>query len=84
MVIQFAMHGGYDNAICVGQSVVLTATGGGSYLWNTGATTPSITVSPSVSSVYNVNVTLPGGCSATSNEFIFVSPSPSTSIISAN
>lgn len=73
-----------DNAICVGQSVVLTATGGGSYLWNTGANTPSITVSPSVSSVYNVNVTLPGGCSATSNEFIFVTPSPSTSVISSN
>jgi hypothetical protein len=73
-----------DNAICVGQSVVLTATGGGTYIWNTGATTPSISVSPVVNSVYNVNVTLPGGCSATSNEFIFVSPSPSTSIISAN
>jgi hypothetical protein len=73
-----------DNAICTGQTVVLTATGGGSYLWNTGATSSSITVSPTVSSVYNVNVTLPGGCSATSNEFIFVSPNPNTSGINSN
>jgi hypothetical protein len=73
-----------DSFICPGQSVVLTASGGGSYTWNTGATSPSITVSPTTSAVYTVNVTLPGGCNATSGEFIVVTPQPVTSIITAN
>lgn len=33
-----------DNVVCAGETVTLTANGGTSYLWNTGATTPSITV----------------------------------------
>jgi hypothetical protein len=73
-----------DSFICPGQSVVLTASGGGSYTWNTGATSPSITVSPTTNAVYTVNVTLPGGCNATSGEFIVVTPQPVTSIITAN
>lgn len=47
--------------VCPGQSVTLTASGGGTYLWNTGATTASITVTPNVSTNYSVNVTS-GGC----------------------
>lgn len=36
-----------------------------SYLWNTGATTPDITVSPSQTTTYTVTVTTPGGCTDT-------------------
>jgi Ig-like domain CHU_C associated len=48
---------------CQGGSVTLTASGGGTYLWSTGATTPSITVSTSGS--YSVTVTNATGCAAT-------------------
>jgi len=37
-----------DGLICNGASAVLTASGGSQFQWNTGATTTSITVSPSV------------------------------------
>ena len=44
---------GADITICDGDNATLTATGGnGSYTWNTGATTGSITVSPSVTTTY--------------------------------
>ncbi|MBK8886881.1 MAG: hypothetical protein IPN46_10170 [Saprospiraceae bacterium] len=35
-----------DGIVTAGTSVTLTATGGGTYLWNTGATTSSINVCP--------------------------------------
>ena len=46
-----------------GQSIVLTATPGYSYLWNTGATTRSITVS--TAGTYSCTVTAPCGSIAT-------------------
>ncbi|MFN4952065.1 MAG: LamG-like jellyroll fold domain-containing protein, partial [Flavobacteriales bacterium] len=51
-------------SFCTGGSVVLTASAGASYLWNTGATTQSITVNSS--GTFNVTVTGAGGCNATS------------------
>jgi len=49
-------YAGDDVDICLGQSVVLTATGGDSYQWNTGETTPSITVNPNEDTLYTVLV----------------------------
>jgi PKD repeat protein len=51
-----------DTTLCSGGSLTLTATAGVSYLWNTGATTQSITVTPGL---YSVVVQDAGGCSAT-------------------
>ena len=45
---------GEDQVICLGESVVLTANGGSSYLWDNGATTKSITVSPRITTIYTV------------------------------
>ena len=60
---------------CQGGSVMLTANGGTSYLWSTGATTASITVSASGS--YTVAVTNAAGCTATSAAtMVTVNPSP--------
>ena len=50
--------------LCPGGSVTLTASAGSSYLWSTGATTQSITVSNTGS--YTVTVTNASNCSATS------------------
>lgn len=55
-----------DQSICAGESVTLTASGGSTYLWNpTGDNTSSITVTPSNSTVYAVNVTDANGCTGT-------------------
>ena len=64
-----------DTTICEGQSVTLYATGGTSYLWNTNATTPSITVNPIVTKEYTVTVTT-GGCSAADTVTVVVNPLP--------
>jgi hypothetical protein len=55
---------GGSTTFCQGGSVMLTSSPGDSYLWSTGATTQSITVS--AAGDYTVNVTSANGCSATS------------------
>jgi gliding motility-associated-like protein len=40
--------------LCTGESTALLASGGQTYLWNTGATTPRINVQPQASTVYTV------------------------------
>ncbi|MBA3901382.1 MAG: gliding motility-associated C-terminal domain-containing protein, partial [Bacteroidetes bacterium] len=59
-----------SQTICIGQSATLTATPsmiGGTYLWNTGETTQTISTSPSSSNNYTVTYTLNDcGNSATS------------------
>ncbi len=49
-------NAGSDQMICFGESVTLTASGGSSYSWNTGATTKSITVNPTETTTYSVTV----------------------------
>lgn len=64
--------------ICSGNSVTLTASGGVSYLWSTGQTTPSITVSPTVNTTYTVTVTTQEGCIGTATAQVVVHPLPNT------
>ena len=59
--------------ICVGESVTLTAHGLDSYVWNTGATTESITVSPTTTTTYTVSGSYQG-ISATLSSVITVYP----------
>ena len=56
---------------CNGGSVTLTSSAGNSYLWNTGATTQSITTSSA--GTYNVTV---NGCLVSSDVIVTVNPSP--------
>ncbi|MCH8331164.1 MAG: gliding motility-associated C-terminal domain-containing protein [Bacteroidetes bacterium] len=64
-----------NNIICVGDNTTLTVSGGISYLWNTGDTTQSITVSPSGDSTYSVEAFNSCGSSADSIT-ITVNPLP--------
>jgi gliding motility-associated-like protein len=62
------------DTICVGGSTNLMVSGGTSYLWNTGDTTSSITVSPNVDSSYSVIVS-DNGCDSLSQPInIVVNP----------
>lgn len=51
-----------DTAICPGEPAALTATGGVSYVWSSGASVPTITVSPSTTTTYTVTTTDVNGC----------------------
>ncbi|MBL7883242.1 MAG: SprB repeat-containing protein, partial [Bacteroidia bacterium] len=53
-----------STSICPGQNATLTATGGTTYAWSTGAVTNPITVSPAVTTSYTVTGTS-SGCSST-------------------
>jgi len=67
--------------ICNGNPGILTATpsvGGGTFLWNTGATTASITETPASSTTYTVTYTL-NGCSATGSGMINIGVNPQPS-----
>jgi sugar lactone lactonase YvrE len=65
--------------ICIGGSVVLTASGGNGYAWSNGATTQSITVTHAGD--YTVSVVNANGCSATSAvTTITVDPVPPATI----
>ncbi|MBO3097921.1 Ig-like domain-containing protein [Gelidibacter pelagius] len=52
--VEVIADAGVDQSICAGSSATLTATGGSTYLWSTGATTASISVSPSSTTTYSV------------------------------
>ncbi|MFN5621574.1 MAG: hypothetical protein ACK478_09755, partial [Flavobacteriales bacterium] len=71
-------------AICAGELVQLTASGGGNYLWNNGQTASAIQVAPNVTTTYSVIVTLSGGCSASASQTITVQPGLNTSSIFHN
>jgi len=50
-------NAGSDQTICSGDSVILTATGGKTFLWSNGSRTANITVSPNKTTTYSVEVT---------------------------
>lgn len=62
------------NPICAGSSATLTASGGTSYLWNTSATTSSITVNPATTTTYTVTGTTIG-CTTTASVTVTVNSS---------
>ncbi|MGZ3863811.1 MAG: T9SS type A sorting domain-containing protein [Bacteroidia bacterium] len=58
--------------ICSGQTATLTASGASTYSWNTGPTTASITVTPTVNTTYTVTGTNTVSCSSTKTVTITV------------
>ncbi|MDB5202939.1 MAG: hypothetical protein JWQ27_2348, partial [Ferruginibacter sp.] len=69
--------------VCNGQSVTLTSSAGANYLWSTGATTQSISVTTAGN--YSVTQTSLPGCTATSAiAQVAVNPIPATPTISSS
>jgi len=69
-----------DGTICLGASATLTASGGSSYAWSTGATTASINLSPSTTTLYTVTVTNANGCTANASQTLTVNSLPTATI----
>src|SRR5262249_18741787 len=67
-------------SFCPGGSVTLTASGGASYLWSTGATVQAINVSSG--GRYPVPVPDANGCSSTSADTLVTVYAPPTAVVS--
>ncbi|MFZ4740520.1 MAG: gliding motility-associated C-terminal domain-containing protein [Bacteroidales bacterium] len=65
-----------NKTICKGDTVLLTSSGGLSYLWNTGATNSSIFVHPLTTTTYIVNINTQVGCSVNRSVTVFVNNPP--------
>jgi PKD repeat protein len=68
--------------ICRGSSTGITASGAATYSWNTGATTASISVSPTVTTNYTVTGTTTG-CANTKTLSVTVNPTPTVAVANA-
>ncbi|NLN72649.1 MAG: PKD domain-containing protein, partial [Bacteroidales bacterium] len=69
-----------NTEICNGESSSITASGGGTYQWNTGETIASISVSPTSTSTYTVTVTSSNACTSTADFTLTVHENPSVDI----
>lgn len=69
-----------NNALCTGTSSQLTASGGVSYEWSTGASTASIMINPGLTTTYTVTVTDINGCTATGSRMATVYGLPNAQI----
>jgi gliding motility-associated-like protein len=73
-------NAGADQAVCLGETAVLTATGGSIYSWNTGDTTATVSYAPSVTTTYVVTVSYANGCSSTDDVVITVNYFPTVTL----
>jgi len=72
-----------NNTICAGTSTSFTATGGGTYLWSTGATTAVIS-NLTAAGPYSVTVTSAQGCTSSCSRTLTVNPLPVCDISPGN
>ncbi|HET6767926.1 MAG TPA: hypothetical protein VFH08_11025 [Chitinophagaceae bacterium] len=72
-----------NNTICSYQSASFTASGGGTYLWSTGATTAVIS-NLTAAATYSVTVTSGAGCTSTCSRTLTVNNPPSCNITGLN
>ncbi|MCF8276416.1 MAG: gliding motility-associated C-terminal domain-containing protein [Flavobacteriales bacterium] len=80
-LLAVAVDAGPTTSICLGQQTDLLATGGISYLWNTGETTASITVMPTETTLYEVTATDNNNCEASDTVTVFVVAIPQVTIV---
>jgi len=72
-----------NTSVCRGSSVNLITTGATSYSWNTGATTSSIAVTPTVTTNYTVIGTT-NGCTNTKTLSVTVNATPTVAVTNTN
>lgn len=65
---------------CANPTATLTASGGDTYRWSTGATTPLISVTPTTTTTYSVTATSANGCTGTQSRTITVDKTALVSI----
>ncbi|TAL58409.1 MAG: T9SS type B sorting domain-containing protein [Bacteroidetes bacterium] len=65
---------GNNVTVCTGTTVTLLASGGNTYSWNNGQTTPSITVNPTAVTTYTVIGTDANGCTGNNSVTVVVTP----------
>ena len=70
-----------DDKILSGEAVTLTAAGGISYAWSTGATTAAITENPVATTTYIVTVTDANGCTDITSKTITIVSAPTAAIV---
>ncbi|MFN8337404.1 MAG: hypothetical protein U0T36_00110 [Saprospiraceae bacterium] len=73
-----------NSAICFGTSTILTVSGAGNYLWSTGETTSSISVSPTTTTTYQVTLTDGKGCKGSSSHTLAINPLPTPTVFGIN
>ncbi|TAL62529.1 MAG: T9SS type B sorting domain-containing protein [Bacteroidetes bacterium] len=70
---------GGNLSVCSGTAATLIGSGAPSYLWSTGATTTTVSVSPTIGTTYTVTGTDANGCTNVDSATVFVSPLPAVS-----
>jgi hypothetical protein len=73
-----------NNNVCIGSSVVQTASGASTYTWNTGPVTASVSLSPTVNTSYTVTATDVNGCVNSASKTITVNPLPTITMTGTN
>lgn len=68
------------SVLCLGDTTNLTASGAGTYTWNTGANSANVFLTPNTSSVYVVTGTGTNGCVSSANYSVTVNPRPTVSL----
>lgn len=61
-------------SVCVGTSTLLNVSGANTYSWTTGAATSSISVSPTITTIYSVTGTNSNNCNSTQTVAVTVNP----------
>jgi len=72
------------HTLCIGFTLTQTVTGANNYVWNTGATTNTISLVPLSSTLTVVSGTNANGCVGSSSTAVVVSPLPVLAITSSN
>jgi hypothetical protein len=71
---------GSDINVCLGDSVILSASGGQTYDWDTGENSSSIQVSPDTTTTYVVEATNIYGCTGTDQVTVNIIPNPTVTV----
>lgn len=71
-----------DVTTCYGEQIILSAFGGGSYLWSTGANSAALTVTPQASTRYYVTITDQNNCVRYDSVNVTVLPALAKPVIS--